>query len=118
MSVLKTRLKKGDTVELISGEDKGKKGRILQITRITNKRGDEITKVLVEGVNFVKKHVKPNQQAPQGGIVSKEGPLSISKVMLVCPRCSKPTKVGIKILKDGKKARACKHKECGELIEG
>ncbi|OGF57522.1 MAG: 50S ribosomal protein L24 [Candidatus Firestonebacteria bacterium RifOxyC12_full_39_7] len=116
MSALKTKLRKGDTVELISGEDKGKKCRILQITKITNKRGDEITKVIVEGVNFMKKHIKPSQQAPQGGIVSKEAALSISKVMLVCPRCSKPTMVRMKFLKDGKKARACK--KCGELTEG
>ncbi|MCX5776586.1 MAG: 50S ribosomal protein L24 [Candidatus Firestonebacteria bacterium] len=116
MSVLKTRLKKSDTVQIISGGDKGKKGKILQITRITNKRGDEITKVIVEGVNFMKKHIKPSQQAPQGGIVSKEAPISISKVMLICTKCSKPTSTCVKYLKDGKKARACK--QCGEFIEG
>ena len=116
MSELKTRLKKGDAVEIKSGADKGKKGKILKVERVTNKRGDEITRAVIEGVNFIKKHVKPNQKQQQGGIVSMEAPISIAKVMLVCPRCSKPTKVGMKFLKDGKKARACK--QCGELIEG
>lgn len=114
MSVLKTRLRKGDTVEVISGEDKGKKGKILKVEGVTTKRGDPVTKVIVEGINFVKKHVKPNQQQQQGGIITMEAPISVSKVMLVCDKCSKPTKVAMKFLKDGKKSRACK--QCGELI--
>lgn len=114
MSVLKTKLRKGDTVEVISGEGKGKKGKILRVERVTTKRGDPVTKVIIEGINFIKKHVKPNQQQQQGGIVTMEAPISVSKVMLVCDKCSKPTKVSVKFLKDGKKSRACK--QCGELI--
>lgn len=114
MGVLKTKLRKGDTVIVMKGEDKGKKGKILRVERITTKRGDAVTKVIIEGINFVKKHVKPNQQQQQGGIVTMEAPISVSKVMLICDKCSKPTKVAMKFLKDGKKSRACKL--CGELI--
>ena len=103
------KIKKGDNVIVIAGSNKGKKGKVIKAMPSEDK-------VIVEGVNFMKKHIKPSQQAPQGGIVSKEAALSISKVMLVCPRCSKPTMVRMKFLKDGKKARACK--KCGELTEG
>lgn len=112
---LKTHLKKGDNVEVISGDDKGRKGRILKVLKV--KRGKyTYLKILVESVNFVKKHTRKSQKVPQGGIVQRESPINISNVMLVCPRCGKPTRAGIKFLRDGTKARMCK--ECKEIIEG
>ena len=91
----KLAIKSGDTVQVISGDDKGKSGKVLKIDRVA-------MKVLVEGVNFVKKHMKPSQKSPQGGIVSVERPLSYSKVMLVDGK-GKPTRIKIqKTEKDGK----------------
>jgi len=90
------RMKKNDTVKVISGTYKGKTGRIIKI--LTCK-----TKVIVEGINQVKKHVRPNQENPQGGIIEKELPVHISNLMLIYK--GKPVKVGFKVLKDGKKTR-------------
>lgn len=103
-------VKKGDTVEIISGKDKGKRGEVLEVSP---KEG----KVIVQGRNIVTKHVKPRQQGQVGGIVKAEGALYSSKVMLVCPKCNKPTRIGSKILADGKKVRVCKRKECGAEIK-
>ena len=89
-------MKKNDTVKVISGTYKGKTGRIIKI--LTCK-----TKVIVEGINQVKKHVRPNQENPQGGIIEKELPVHISNLMLIYK--GKPVKVGFKVLKDGKKTR-------------
>ena len=100
-------VKKGDTVLVLSGKDKGKQGKV--ITAMP-KHG----KVVVEGVNKVKRHTKPNQKAPQGGILTKEAPLNVSKVMVICPACKKPTRTGKKLV-DGRYVRACK--KCGELID-
>ena len=97
MSLAKLNVKKGDTVVVLSGKDKGKKG-----------------KVIVEGVNKVKRHTKPSQSAPQGGIITKEAPLFASKVQLVCPACGKATRVAHRIIGE-RKVRACK--KCGEPIE-
>ena len=93
---------------MVAGDDKGKKGRVLGI--ISSDR-----RVVVEGLNMIKKHLKPSKQQQQGGIIEKEAPLHRSNIMLVCPKCSKPTKIGNKILGDGKKIRDCK--QCGEVIE-
>ncbi len=98
---VKLHVKTGDTVRVISGKDKGKEGKVLQVSP------DE-GKVIVEGRNLVTKHVKPRSQGQQGGIVKAEGAMYASKVMLVCPKCSKPTRVGHAIDKDGKKNRVCK----------
>ncbi len=101
----KLHVKKGDTVAILSGKDKGKQGKILEVSP---KEG----KVIVEGLNLVTKHVKPRRQGEQGGIVSAEGALYACKVNAVCPKCSKTTRLGHKVdEKTGKKARACKH--CG-----
>ena len=100
-------VKKGDTVVVLSGKDKGQQGKI--ILALPKK-----SKVIVEGVNKVKRHTKPNQKAPQGGILSKEAPLAASKVMVVCPACKKPTRTGHKLV-NGKFVRACK--KCGEVID-
>ena len=97
-------VKTGDTVKVISGRDKGLTGKVLAVSP---KEG----KVIVEGRNMVTKHVKPRRQGEQGGIVKAEGALYASKVMPVCPKCSKATRVGHKIDGSGNKARVCK--KCG-----
>jgi large subunit ribosomal protein L24 len=101
------KLKKGDKVMVIAGKDRGKSGKILRSFPRENR-------VLVEGVNIVKRHTRPTQRNPQGGIVERESPIHISNVMLVCPRCNQPTRVGRKITSEGK-LRVCK--KCGEEIE-
>lgn len=105
----KLHVKKGDTVEVISGKDKGKKGKVLETSP---KEG----KVIVEGINIATKHVKPRAMGQQGGIVSAEAPLYACKVMPVCPKCGKKTRVSHKTLKDGTKERVCNHKDCGETF--
>ncbi|HCB93228.1 MAG TPA: 50S ribosomal protein L24 [Selenomonas sp.] len=107
MSLVKLHVKKDDTVLVLSGKDKGKQGKVIQSMP---KKG----KVVVEGVNKVKRHTKPNVKAPQGGIITKEMPLNACKVMLVCPACSKATRVGHKEV-NGKNVRVCK--KCGEVID-
>ena len=96
----KVHVKTGDTVMIISGKDRGNSGKVLQVSP---KEG----KVIVEGRNMVTKHVKPRRQGEQGGIVKAEGALYASKVMPVCPKCGKATRVG-HTEKDGKKVRVCK----------
>ena len=100
-------IKKNDTVVVLSGKDKGNKGKILVAD-------PSARKVIVEGVNMATCHVKPRKQGEEGGIIRKEIPMYASKVMLVCPKCSKPTRVAHKILEDGSKVRACK--KCGVTI--
>lgn len=103
----KIHVKTGDTVIVLSGKDRGKKGKVLQVSPKENK-------VIVEKINMVKKHVKPRRMGEQGGIVKAEGAMYASKVQLVCPRCNEPTRVGHKVYDDGTKARICK--KCGESI--
>lgn len=103
----KFRLKKGDTVVVISGKDKGKKGKILQID-------SEARKVLVEKVNLVKRHLKPTRES-KGGIVDQENRLHLSKVMLLCPLCDKPARIGIRQLDEGQRLRFCR--KCSEVID-
>lgn len=103
----KLHVKKGDTVVVLSGKDKGKQGKI--ISALPKK-----DQVIVEDVNKVKRHSKPSLKTPQGGIISKEMPLNVCKVQLVCPACNKPTRIAHKFL-DGKNLRLCKH--CGEVIQ-
>ena len=100
----KVHVKTGDTVVVLSGKDKGKQGKVLQVSP---KEG----KVIVEGLNIATKHVKPRRQ---GGIVEAEAAMYACKVQLVCPKCSKATRIGHKILEDGSKVRVCK--SCGEEI--
>lgn len=100
----KVHVKSGDTVQIISGRDKGLQGKVLQVSP---KEG----KVIIEGRNMVTKHVKPRRQGEQGGIVKAEGAIYASKVMPVCSKCSKATRVGHAVNKDGKKVRVCK--KCG-----
>jgi large subunit ribosomal protein L24 len=101
-------IKKNDTVILLSGDEKGKSGRVLSILPSKDR-------VIIERLNMIKKHMKPSKQYAQGGIIEKEAPVYMSKVMLVCPKCSKPTRIGNTILENGKKIRSCK--KCGEVVE-
>jgi large subunit ribosomal protein L24 len=104
----KLHVKKEDTVMVITGKDKGKKGRIIAAYPRQNR-------VLVEGVNMVKKHQKPTQQNPQGGILDQEAPIHVSNVMLLDPKSGKPTRVGYKVLENGNKVRVAK--KSGEVID-
>ncbi|HEY4715705.1 MAG TPA: 50S ribosomal protein L24 [bacterium] len=101
-------IKTKDTVEVITGKDKGKRGKIIRLIL-------PIDKVVVEKLNVAKRHIKPSNKHPHGGIIEKELPLPISNVMLVCPKCSKRTRIGKKFLEDGVKVRLCK--KCGEVID-
>ena len=96
-----TKLKKNEEIQVIAGKDKGKTGRIIKIYKDKNR-------VLVQGINFIKKHKKPTQQDRQGGIVQQERPISLSNVMLICSSCKKPTRVGRKVMESGEKIRFCK----------
>jgi len=101
-------LKKNDTVLIITGDEKGKKGRVLGVDPGNNR-------LLVERLNMIKKHMKPSKKYSQGGIIEKEAPVHMSNVMLVCPKCSKPTRIGNSILENGKKIRSCR--KCGEVVD-
>ncbi len=101
-------IKKDDNVLVITGKEKGKRGRVLAV--LPKKQ-----RVIVEKINIIKRHMKPSQKYSQGGIIEKEGPIHISNVMLVCPRCNTPTRIGNKILDDGRKLRVCK--KCKEVID-
>lgn len=107
MSTKKLNVKTGDTVIVLSGKDKGKQGKIIQAL-------PQKGQVIVEEVNKVKRHTKPSLKVPQGGIISKEMPLNVCKVMLICPACNKPTRIAHKSL-DGKNMRICK--KCGEVVD-
>ncbi len=100
-------IRKGDTVLVISGKYKGAKGKVLRAMPSENR-------VIVERVNLHKRHQKPTQDLPQGGIIEREGPIHRSAVMLLCPKCSRPVRVGFKV-SDDKKVRVCR--KCGEAID-
>jgi len=100
-------VKKGDKVQVISGKDKGKQGVILQALPKKNR-------VIVEGINIVKKHAKPSQANPQGGIIDMEAPIHVSNVMPLDPKTNEPTRIGYKI-EDGKKVRIAK--KSGEVLD-
>jgi large subunit ribosomal protein L24 len=101
-------IKKDDTVVVMTGKEKGKKGRVLTV----NPSKDSL---LIEKINMIKKHMKPTRKYTQGGIIEKEAPIQISNVMLVCPKCAKPTRIGNSVLQDGRKLRMCK--KCREVID-
>ena len=109
----KLHVKKDDTVLILSGDDKGKQGKVLAVSP---KEG----KVIVEGINMIKKHVKPRQAGEQGGIIEAEGAMYASKVQVICPACKKPTRIGHKIVTNdagkSRSVRVCKNKGCGEEI--
>ena len=101
------RIIKNDTVKVISGNHKGKVGKVLKVYPKTKR-------VIVEKVRLVKRHTKPRSQQDQGGIIEKEASINMSNVMLVCPKCSKPARTGFGELSDGTKVRVCK--SCNEMI--
>ena len=104
----KLHIKKGDTVTVITGESKGLKGRVLEVNRETDR-------ALVEGVNLIKRHTKPNAKAPQGGIIEKEAPIHISNLMLIEPKTNMPTRIGRALNSKGKSVRVSK--KTGEEIK-
>lgn len=106
-------VRRGHQVVVLSGEDSGKRGKVLKVLTEKNR-------VIVEGINFINRHMRPSASMPQGGIVKKEAPIHVSSVMVVCPKCNEPTRPAFKFMKDDKKhsrtkARVCK--KCGEMIE-
>jgi len=103
----KMSIKKGDTVIVLSGKDKGKQGKVLTVMPADRK-------VIVEGVNVVSRHTKARKQGEESGILKKEAPLYACKVQKVCPKCNKPTRPAHKMLADGKKVCVCK--KCGAEI--
>ena len=101
-------LKKNDLVMVVSGKERGKSGRVLRVFPQKNR-------VVIEKINFIKKHTRPSGQTKQGGIIEREAPVHISNVMVICEKCNLPIRVGKKILDDGKRVRACK--KCGEVLD-
>ena len=104
---MKMTIKTGDLVYVITGKDKGKQGKVLEVNHETNR-------VTVDGVNVVKKHQKPRNQQDKGGIISKVAPIDASNVMVVCPSCGKPSRIAHKEV-NGKKVRVCK--KCGTSLD-
>jgi ribosomal protein L24, bacterial/organelle len=107
MATNKMHVRKSDTVMVISGKDKGKTGEVLSVMPKTGK-------IIVQGINVVTKHQKPNRANMQGGIIQKEAPIYSSKVMLYCDKCKTVTRISHKLLEDGTKVRVCK--KCGETF--
>ncbi len=101
------KIKKNDLVEVIAGNEKGKRGKVIRVLR-------DRDMALVEKVNLVKRHKKADSGS-QGGIIDKEAPLHVSNIAKVCEKCDEPRRIGFKVLEDGTKARACKR--CGEVFE-
>jgi large subunit ribosomal protein L24 len=109
MSRLQTPIRRNDSVQVITGKDRGKKGRVLRVIADKNR-------LVVEGINFVKRHTRPNPgRGVKGGILEKEAPLHASNVQLVCPECSAPTRIGHKVLEDGRKVRICR--KCEGVVD-
>ena len=109
MSKLATPIRRNDNVVVITGKDRGKRGRVLKVDPAKNR-------LIVEGVNFIKRHTKPNPQRQiKGGVVEREAALHASNVQLVCPECDKPTRLGRKILGDGRKVRICR--KCEGVVD-
>lgn len=108
MTAPKMHVKKDDTVVILKGKDAGKKGKVL-ISDPTDR------KVIVEGINIIKRHTRPSNTNPKGGIVEKEALILAAKVQVVCPSCSKPTRVGRKVVENGKHVRYCK--KCGQSLD-
>ena len=104
----KVHVKKGDTVQVITGKDSGKKGKVLNVDP-TNGR------IIVEGINIVKRHMRPTQAKPQGGITEKEAAMAGSNVMIYCEKCKEPVRINKKVLADGNKVRVCN--QCGEQFD-
>jgi large subunit ribosomal protein L24 len=102
------KIAKNDIVEVVAGNDRGKRGKVLKVL-------PKSQRVVVEGVNFIHRHTRPRTQGDQGGIIEKEAPVDVSNVMLVCTKCNEGVRVRTKILADKSKSRVCA--QCGEMIE-
>ncbi len=101
-------IRRGDEVLVISGDDRGKRGKV-------HRSIPRVNRLVVEGVNMEKRHMKPRGNIKQAGIIEREAPINISSVMLVCTKCHQPTRVGFRVLGDKRRVRACK--KCGEVID-
>ena len=109
MSRLATPIRKNDNVVVTTGKDRGKRGRVVRLV-------PEKNRLVVEGVNIMKRHTKPNpQKNVKGGVMEREAPLHASNVQIVCPECGKPTRIGRKILDDGRKVRVCR--KCDGVLD-
>ncbi len=98
---------KNDTVKILTGKYRGKTGKVLKVF-------PDVNRIIVEGVNIIKKHTKPSQKNPQGGIIEKESTIHVSNVMVIDPKTNEPTRVGYKFLEDGTKVRISK--KSGEML--
>lgn len=101
-------IKRNDTVLVITGKDRGKRGKVREVHPADNK-------IVIEGINIVKRHTRGRQGARQAGIIEQEAPLSVGKVMVVCPKCDRGTRIGHALLGDDQKVRECRN--CGETFE-
>lgn len=103
----KMKIRKNDTVIALAGKDKGKTGKVLRVLPKSNK-------AIVEGINFIKKHMRKTRQDQEGGVIQKENPMRISNIALVCKSCNRPTRLSLTRLSDGSKSRVCK--KCKEMV--
>ena len=107
----KLKIKKGDQVKVVSGKEAGKTAKVMRVETETGR-------VVLERLNIQKKHTKPNpKKNPQGGVIEREGSIDASNVMLVCPACGQPTRVGYRVTADGGKVRKCRREHCGKDID-
>ena len=102
------KIRKGDKVRIIAGKERGKEGKILHLF-------PKEKRVIVQGLNFIKRHTRPGGKGKPSGIIEREAPLAVSNCLLVCPRCKQPTRVGYKVVERGRKLRICK--KCKETID-
>ena len=102
------KIRKDDTVLVIAGKDRGKSGKVRQSF-------PKQLRVVVEGVNTIKRHVRPRANVRQAGIVEREAPIHVSNVVLLCSKCNQPVRIGTQLMKDGAKARVCRR--CGEVLD-
>jgi large subunit ribosomal protein L24 len=108
MSVSRLHVKKNDLVMVIKGREKGKSGRVLKVL-------PEKEKVIIEKINFIKRHSRPHGQQRRGGILEREAPLHVSKLMLLCEKCNKPVRIGHRVIEGEKKVRICR--KCEEIFD-
>ena len=107
----KLKIHKGDQVKILSGKEAGKTGKVMRVDV-------EAGKVYIERLNMLKRHTKPHpKKNPQGGVIEREAPMDVSNVMVVCPACGQPTRVGYRLLEGGGKVRACRRPNCGKDID-
>lgn len=108
MTISVKKFKKGDTVIVLAGKDKGRRGKVLRVLPTEQK-------LVVENLNMVKRHTKPTNENPQGGIIARPAPMPLGKVMVVCSKCNKPTRIAMTEKESGRYVRTCKH--CGAGLD-